>query len=102
MARRENKSMPKVVSGWLYGDEAVSLRDVDRWLEWLGSHRSFYYQGRDGTFTARRELRGGAWYWYAYRQVNGVLRKRYLGRSRDLTEDRLEVVAADLLAAILG
>ena len=47
-------------------------------------------------FTARRERKHDGWYWYAYRTRGGALQKAYLGKSADLTLDRLQEVAAVL------
>lgn len=33
-------------------------------------------------------------YWYAYRKVDGKLRKRYIGQNNDLTTERLEEIAS--------
>lgn len=70
-----------------------------QWLAWLGDARSFTYTGDAGTFTARHEERSGRHFWYAYRQQRGALRKTYLGRSAELTLERLEQAAATLATA---
>jgi hypothetical protein len=47
-----------------------------------------------GEITARKEHRGQtAWYWKAYRKRTGVVRSAYLGKSADLTLDRLHAIA---------
>src|SRR5690349_10092404 len=69
------------------------------WYDWLGdaSHRHFAFQGCAGRFTARKERKQrGGWYWTAYRQVAGKLHKAYLGKSEELSVERLEAVAAGL------
>jgi hypothetical protein len=51
-----------------------------------------------GNYRARKEEiknREGQ-YWYAYKRIDGKLRKRYLGKSNDLTLERLEAAAYDL------
>ncbi len=60
----------------------------ERWLE-QPSSTAFRFEHGAARFTARRELQRGHWYWYAYRRRGGRLRKAYLGRSSDLTLDRL-------------
>ncbi len=61
------------------------------WYAWLNDEQtaSFGYRSPRGGFTARRERQRNGWYWYAYRRVGGKLHKRYLGRARDLTAERL-------------
>jgi non-specific serine/threonine protein kinase len=65
------------------------------WWRWLDSPGSvaFRYEHPAGGFTARREQRKREAYWYAYRKRSGVVRKAYLGRTRDLTAARLDTVA---------
>src|SRR5262249_21530127 len=72
---------------------------AEQWFAWLSEARSFTFASTAGTFTARQEERSGRRFWYAYRQREGVLRKAYLGRSADLTLERLEQAAHDLAHA---
>lgn len=96
MSRRENRTMPKVLSGVLYHEADGFVIGGAQWQEWLATHLSFYYESNLGTFTARRELRSGSWYWYAFRRVDKKLYKAYLGGFTDLTLDRLNQVAEQL------
>src|SRR6266480_2399910 len=68
------------------------------WQGWLEepSNTVFGFEHLASRFTARRELQRGHWYWYAYRRRGGRLRKAYLGRSSDLTLERLTEVAGGL------
>jgi LuxR family maltose regulon positive regulatory protein len=70
--------------------------ETARWFDWLDSARSFAYRGAAGRFTARQEERSGRRFWYAYRQQDGTLRKSYLGRSAELTTERLDEAARTL------
>ena len=65
------------------------------WYEWLDdpATRSFAIDSSTGNLTARREQRQDTWYWYAYRSLNGRTHKIYLGRSEDLTPERLREAA---------
>jgi LuxR family maltose regulon positive regulatory protein len=67
----------------------------ENWYAWLiePGPRSFAFSGTQGTFTARREERHGTWYWYAYRSRGGHLHKVYLGKSEELTLERLHEAA---------
>jgi LuxR family maltose regulon positive regulatory protein len=50
-----------------------------------------------GSFTARKERSGRAgWYWKAYRKHKGTLHRAYLGKSADLTLERLNAIAREL------
>ncbi len=70
----------------------------DAWLAWLANeqNKSFSFRNDLGTFTARRERQRNGWYWYAYRRSEGKLHKVYLGRTEELTLERLKVAAAAL------
>ena len=75
------------------------------WYRWLAdeTHRSFTFESPRGTFTARKERKQrGGWYWTAYRQSQGKLYKAYLGRSEEVTPERLEGVASLLAERIAG
>src|SRR6266487_327445 len=68
------------------------------WYAWLADeqNKSFAFRNDLGTFTARRERQRNGWYWYAYRRSKGKLHKVYLGRTEELTLERLKVAAAAL------
>lgn len=90
-------------NGLLVGGEGKEyspsiLIESEDWYQWLigEQNHSFTFQHALGTFTARREHKGLAWYWYAYRKRDGKLRKAYLGKSQELTLQRLNVAAMAL------
>ena len=68
------------------------------WWHWLDSAeaRAFVFEHATGTYTARREAKPSGQYWYAYTRRAGRLHKAYLGRSADLSLDRLEAAASTL------
>ncbi|KAB8140609.1 hypothetical protein F8S13_22935 [Chloroflexia bacterium SDU3-3] len=76
----------------------IALGSPD-WYTWLESAQHFSYRDAGGSFTARHEERAGGRYWYAYRRSQGRLRKRYLGRSQDLSPQHMRTVAAALSAS---
>ena len=67
------------------------------WFAWLEEASTFAFTSSMGTFTARKEPKphGGA-YWKAYRKRDGKLRRAYLGKSEDVTLERLHTIAARL------
>ncbi|MBV9228884.1 MAG: LuxR family transcriptional regulator, partial [Chloroflexi bacterium] len=66
------------------GDEAAFSR-------WLETHTSFAFVGQAGRLSVLKEARPrGAGYWYAYRKQGRQTRKRYLGRTDQVTFVRLE------------
>lgn len=89
----------KVKNDQLYldacGDKTLPVGS-QQWYAWLDSHKGFIFEGSNGHFTARREIRRGMPYWYGYRRRGGRLSKTYLGKSEDLTLERLEQASAAL------
>jgi LuxR family maltose regulon positive regulatory protein len=78
-----------------------------RWFEWLQEETStiFSFRSPDGSYTARKENAGnhrGGWYWKAYLKRQGVLYRAYLGKSEDLTFERLNEVALVLAKRHFG
>jgi LuxR family maltose regulon positive regulatory protein len=84
-------------------DGAIQL-DSAAWWAWLGAANTtrFAYPIADptagwicGRMTVRKERRRrGGDYWVAYWRANGRLRKIYLGRSEQVTAQRLATAAA--------
>lgn len=70
------------------------------WYAWLDQATTFAFVGTHGRFTARKE-RGGrtGWYWKAYRKCAGKVASAYLGKSADLTLERLQHAAGALACA---
>jgi len=69
------------------------------WFRWLETASTFIYRSEHGTFTARLERSGnkrGGTYWRAYRKRAGKLHRAYLGKSVELSLERLQMVAVRL------
>src|SRR5215467_14821937 len=82
------------------GGEVLSLiPDSPAWFARLAELPSFAFHGKNGSYTARQEHRGrDERYWYAYLRLGQKVRKKYLGKTADLTLARLEQVARVLQA----
>ncbi len=84
--------MPK----WIVQDGLLHLGSTclqvgsPEWFSWLAETGKFSYKGENGKFTAQSEKRRKQAYWYAYRRSAGKLSKTYLGRTEELTSERLE------------
>src|SRR5215471_8659344 len=89
------RSIPKVREGSLlqHSAEGTSTDTISigtaAWYSWLEQHHSFTFETPRTTFTARKERRPGGRYWYAYRRIRGKLHSFYLGKSAELTLERL-------------
>lgn len=80
-------------------DDAASSLTVGSpaWYAWLEDATTFAFASAQGRFTARKERSGQTgWYWKAYRKHQGTLHRVYLGKSADLSLDRLNAVAREL------
>ena len=71
--------------------------DSAEWFEWLASISSFRFVGQQGRFTAYRHDRLSR-SWRAYRRVHQQDYEQLLGKTDQLTIQRLEQVAATLQA----
>ncbi len=79
------------------GHETVRIAvGSDAWFAWLDQASSFIFDDPVGSFSARKKPRGKNLYWYGVRRSQGDLREPYLGKSANLTLDRLRTVAAGL------
>jgi len=68
--------------------------DEPAFSRWLDEHSAFAFLGQAGRISVLKEARrGGTGYWYAYRTHHRHTRKRYLGRTVQVTLARLEEVA---------
>ena len=96
------RSVPTVRDGYLQlptVDETFPgpvVLESAPWYAWLEQHRSFCFEAPHATLTVRKERRPGGWYWYAYRHRQGKLHTAYLGKSAELTLERLNETAAAL------
>ena len=96
MAQTTPRVKGTTLVGGADGASAI-LVGTPAWFAWLQGATTFAFVSDSGTFTARQERGGRAgWYWKAYRRQGGKLRTAYLGKSQNLTIDRLNAVAAAL------
>src|SRR5947209_5401272 len=87
-------SQTYVLSG-PHSDEAHSIApDSPAWFAWLAERSSFAFHGQAGSYTARLEtVQRGEHYWFAYQRNRKKLRKKYLGKTTELSIARLEQIA---------
>jgi len=72
------------------------------WYAWLTQATTFAFVGTSGGFTARKERGGRAdGYWRAYRKRAGKVSIAYLGKTADLTLERLQRAAATLAEPVV-
>ncbi len=68
-----------------------------QWFAWLDTHSSFRFESPAGSFSARKEVRSGKPYWYAYRKTQGKRISTYIGKAEEMTWARLITVVGKLL-----
>src|SRR5437588_12430172 len=72
-------------------EQCFSRGDEPAFSRWLDEHTAFAFEGQAGRISVLKEARSrGTGYWYAYRTQNRHTRKRYLGRTAQVTFARLE------------
>jgi predicted ATPase/DNA-binding CsgD family transcriptional regulator len=87
----------ETVTWYADGHEHQLAVDTPAWYAWLEEVSTFAFVSDMGTFTVRKEPRQhGGVYWRAYRKRDGKLHRAYLGKSHDVTLERLNAVAAML------
>ena len=69
----------------------INRRDTERkdWIEWLYENKTFRFGVKHLFVTFRREPQRHDEFWYGYKRIEGRLHKRYVGRSEDMTCERL-------------
>ncbi len=102
MARRTLRVERGALQG-LHGQPDAIAVGTPAWYAWLEQATTFAFVGEQGSFTARKERsRQSGWYWKAYRKHQGALHRAYLGKSADLTLDRLTAIASQLAQRATG
>jgi len=98
MPKSAYRATPVVISGYLYTEDDYTGTAVNTltWFVWLSLGRTFYYETQIGCLTARCEQRRHCSFWYAFRRIKGKLRKVYLGKSVQLTQEVLDKAIARL------
>jgi len=89
-------TIPSVVQG-LIETEDGKVFELDSpkgaaWVEAIGSFR-FEPAGDSKAYTVRREPSG---YWYGCRKIAGKVRKKYIGKTSEVSTTKLEEIAAAL------
>ncbi len=72
------------------------------WYAWLEHATTFAFASAEGGFTARKERRGRLAGIESLRKQAGTLHRAYLGKSGDLTYDRLNAIATHLAGRATG
>ncbi len=103
------KNTPKVQHKQLYlsgADTPICRVGSPEWFAWLETTTAFRYVTDQQTeivpgharpmypISVRKEKRRRQYLWYAYRRSNGLLHKRYVGKTMALTASRLDEIAA--------
>jgi LuxR family maltose regulon positive regulatory protein len=109
--KEEETRVPKGAEyhiAWSEDDQAYVLRHApfsfpltdDTLQYWLKLIEAFHFQAASGDgVTVRKETKQrGTAYWYAYRRVDGKLRKKYLGDTSRVTLALLATIAHAFVA----
>ncbi len=69
------------------------------WFSWLESTQRFTVATTEGIYHARKMQRSKRWYWYMHKRAGVRVCTAYLGKSADITYERLAAVVQRLAAA---
>lgn len=89
-------TIPLVIQGLIQAEDGKTFElDSPKGSEWLESIGSFRFEpsGDNKPYTVRRE---SGIYWYGCRKIAGKVRKKYIGKSSDVSTVRLEEIAEAL------
>ena len=101
-AAQKGEVSHSILTYWQDGQEQHLTVGTAQWYSWLEDAMSFRFSSESGTFTAQKARSGnrrGSWYWRAYCRRQGRLLRCYLGKSEDLSLERLHGAAQQLLDA---
>ncbi len=107
------RKTPVVREGNLYHfdeyqeEEHLILNIVEDWIHWiefLSREKSIRFVGSDqASISVIKEMRSHFGdrekkrpVWYAHKRIGGVLRRRYIGKSENMTHEKLTEVATAL------
>jgi DNA repair exonuclease SbcCD ATPase subunit len=88
--------IPSLVQGIIETEDGkVFELETSKGLAWLESIGSFRFEPSNGgkPYTVRKE---SGIYWYGCRKIAGKVRKKYIGKSLEVTVDKLEEIAEAL------
>lgn len=102
MAKSKSKSF--VVGEEAYIEGTPTFPDIPTtqvgsrwWHELLETHvKSFRFELEGESIRVNKESRRNSYYWIAYKRVDGILRRKHLGTSKDVTLVKLVEVAEEL------
>lgn len=91
----DNKK-PIIKDGFLISHKTPIQVGSELWFEWLATATKFSFKYQNGSFMAQCEQRRNNVYWYAYKRLNGKLHKAYLGKTEEVTLEKLQQIGDSL------
>ncbi len=88
----QTEKKPIVKDGFLLGVEPPIPVGSTLWFQWLASAKKFSFKRSKGGYIAQCEIRRNKPYWYAYKRQEGKLHKAYLGKTEEITLEKLQQV----------
>lgn len=95
--------IPVLRNGCLYLPSQPQIEvDTAAWFAWLAQANRFCYRPATSTYrlTLRKEKRRHGFYWYAYLKNDRKLHNAYVGRTPDVTRQRLQWVFSQLMEKV--
>lgn len=96
MPKRTSNAYLSLEQYCLYDEGERIEPDTGEFTRWLHSNDSFRVEAGDNSYRARKESYTGIDYWYGVKKVAGKLHKRFIGKTEEVTHERLGAIARNI------
>lgn len=96
MPKRTSNAYLSLEQYCLYDEGERIEPDTGEFTRWLHNNDSFRVEAGDNSYRARKESYTGIDYWYGVKKVAGKLHKRFIGKTEEVTHERLGAIARNI------
>lgn len=96
MPKESSSAYLSLDNGYLDDSGKQIEADTEEFHDWLQNNDSFRVDAGENSYRARKESYTGTDYWYGVKKVAGKLHKRFIGKTEEVTRDRLSAVADNI------
>lgn len=94
MPKQSSTALLNLELGYLEESGSSIQVDTPEFQNWLHNNDSFRVEAAgENSYRARKESYTGTDYWYGVKKVSGKLHKRFIGKTNEVTCDRLTQIA---------
>lgn len=96
MPKRTSNAYLSLDQYCLYDEGERIEPDTGNFYQWLHNNDSFRVEAGENSYRARKESYTGTDYWYGVKKVVGKLHKRFIGKTEEVTHERLGAIARNI------